>query len=286
LIKDKLVAMLNKDLADEHAAVLRYMIHSYLEGEDTPIGASLLSRSREEMWHMHWLGTIICRLGGEPNMVPAEYPFDPSSRDSIFKSYVEYEKNLVPHYNGEAQGVDDPHIKRVLEREGWESAMHQEKFQKIRDSLGSEEARALPRGGKDLEPGFTEKLQLIIQDKYMEMIQHIRDSWFFQDQGILPWRLMDFAMTQMKHLAHLSEEVEGSGIEPPLEVKAIKKKAFFGLALKNMAGVAEDSRKKIQNLMGSPHVKGHRGLNANLDLALKQETYELAEIKDWIVNSK
>ena len=45
--KGELIVMLNKDMAEEHAAILRYLIHSYLEGEDTPLGASFLSRSRE-----------------------------------------------------------------------------------------------------------------------------------------------------------------------------------------------------------------------------------------------
>ena len=47
--KSELIEMLNKDIAEEHAAIIRYLTHSYLEGEDTPIGAGLLSRSREEM---------------------------------------------------------------------------------------------------------------------------------------------------------------------------------------------------------------------------------------------
>jgi hypothetical protein len=42
----ELIAMLNKDMADEHAAILRYVVHGYLEGEDTPLGASLLSRAK------------------------------------------------------------------------------------------------------------------------------------------------------------------------------------------------------------------------------------------------
>lgn len=277
--------MLNKDLADEHAAVLRYLIHSYLEGEDTPVGSSLLSRSREEMWHMHWLGMIIAGLGGEPNMVPAEYPFDPTNRDSIFKSYVEYEEKLVPHYNREAGSVDDPHIKRVLQREGWESSIHAEKFQKIRNKLSPDMANGLPAGGKDLPSAFIERLQLNIQNKYMKMIQHIRDSWFFQEQGILPWQLMDFAMTEMKHFAHIAEEVGGSGKEPHLEVKGLKKKAFLGLALKNILSLSEDSRKKIQNLKNLPETKKHPGLVTNLELALKQETYELEEIREWIKRS-
>ena len=120
----ELIQMLNKDLADEHAAIIRYVVHSYLEGEDSPLGAGLLSRAREEMWHMHWLGMIIGQLGGEPNMKPAPYPFDPTNRKTIFQSYVIYEEKLIPHYMKEAEKVDDPHIKRVLEREAWESEMH------------------------------------------------------------------------------------------------------------------------------------------------------------------
>ena len=69
--KQQLIAMLNRDLTDEHAAIIRYLVHGYLEGEDTPLGAGLLSRAREEMWHFHWLGMIIGQLGGEPDLKPA-----------------------------------------------------------------------------------------------------------------------------------------------------------------------------------------------------------------------
>ena len=72
--KQALIDMLNRDLADEHAAIIRYLVHGYMEGEDTPLGSSLISISREEMWHMHWLGMIIGELGGEPNFKPAPYP--------------------------------------------------------------------------------------------------------------------------------------------------------------------------------------------------------------------
>ncbi len=121
---EKLIKMLNRDLADEHAAIIRYLVHSYLEGEDSTIGAGLLSRTREEMWHMHWLGMIIGRLGGEPDLTPAPYPYDPTNRKTIFRSYVAYENKLIPHYLKEADLMDDPHIKRVLQREAWESEMH------------------------------------------------------------------------------------------------------------------------------------------------------------------
>jgi bacterioferritin len=166
--KSKLIDLLKKDLKDEHAAVIRYLVHGWLEGEDTPLGANLLSRSREEMWHMHWLGMIIGQLGGEPDLTPAPYPYDPTNRATIFKSYVDYEEKLIPHYNGEADLVDDPHIKRVLQREAWESAIHARKFQRILDKLSREEANGVPGGERKLPMEFLDMLQKEVTKNIMK----------------------------------------------------------------------------------------------------------------------
>ena len=163
--KEALIGMLNKDMGDEHAAIIRYLVHGWLEGEDTPLGASLISISREEMWHMHWLGMVVGELGGEPNFTPEPYPFDPTNRATILKSYVEYEEKLVPHYHGEADKVDDPHIKRVLHREAWESALHARKFQRKLDKLSPEEAAGLAGGACELPQDFLDKIQAEVTSK-------------------------------------------------------------------------------------------------------------------------
>ncbi|MGA1869535.1 MAG: ferritin-like domain-containing protein [bacterium] len=178
----KLIDMLNKDMAEEHAAILRYLVHGYMEGEDTPLGASLISICREEMWHMHWLGMIIGDLGGEPNFTPAPYPFDPTNRETILNSYIKYEKNLIPHYNGEADQVDDPHIKRVLQREAWESEGHARKFERKLNKLTQEERAGLPGEEGTLPKEFLDQLQAEVTSKYTEMLQHIRTSWHFQEK--------------------------------------------------------------------------------------------------------
>ncbi|MFN2359364.1 MAG: ferritin-like domain-containing protein, partial [Desulfotignum sp.] len=162
----KLISMLNKDMAEEHAAIIRYLVHSYLEGEDTPLGAKLLSRSREEMWHMNWLGMVVGELGGEPNLDPAPYPYDPTNRATIFKSYVDYEKSLVPHYNAEAEKVDNPHIKRVLQREALESAMHAKKFERMLTKLDKKEAEGLPGQENELPDDYVQKFQSLVEYKY------------------------------------------------------------------------------------------------------------------------
>ena len=280
--KKELIDLLNRDLGDEHAAILRYVIHGYLEGEDTPIGASLLSRSREEMWHMHWLGMAIGHLGGEPNLKPAPYPYDPTNRTTIFKSYVAYEEKLIPHYNGEADRVDDLHIKRVLQREAWESAIHAKKFQRLLNKLSQEQAKGAPGGEAGLPKAFLETLQNEIAAKYTEMLQHIRYSWVFQKDGVLGWQLMDQAMEKMKHLAHFAEDVAGNGFDPRFEAAKVDMSKALGQALQKALEDVQGGLARHEKLQKDGEAQKHGGFVINLDLDVQQEEYQAAEIKDWM----
>ena len=279
--KNELIALLNKDLADEHAAIIRYLVHGWLEGEDTPIGASLLSRSREEMWHMHWLGMIIGKLGSEPNFTPAPYPYDPTNRATIFKSYVEYEEKLVPHYNAEADMVDDdPHIKRVLQREAWESAIHARKFQRILGKLRPEEAAGVPGGRPELPKEFLDMLQEEVTGKYNEMLCHIRHSWVFQKEAIFAWQLMDQAMEKMKQIAHFAEDIGGNGIPPHLKPGHIDKNKTISKAMKKVLKDVKTAQDRHTKLSEDSELKKHGGLVINLDLTLQQEQYQAEELED------
>jgi bacterioferritin len=282
--KQALIDRLNKDLADEHAAIIRYLVHGYMEGEDTPLGASLVSISREEMWHFHWLGMIIGKLGGEPNFTPAPYPYDPTSRATILRSYIEYEEKLIPHYGGEAEKVDDPHIRRVLEREAWESAIHARKFQRKLDKLSPEEAAGLPGGETELPEELLDKLQAEVTSKYTEMLQHLRTSWVFQKDEIMGWKIMDQAMEKMKHLAHFAEDIAENGIAPKLKPGEIDRSNAIGLALKKALEDVHKARERHLKLREDSEVRKHSGLVINLDLTVQQEEYQGAELEDWKKN--
>ena len=279
---EKLIQMLNRDIADEHAAIIRYLVHSYLEGEDTPLGAGLLSRAREEMWHMHWLGMIIGKLGGEPDLNPAPYPYDPTSRKTIFKSYVAYEEKLIPHYMKEAEQMTDPHIRRVLEREAWESQTHAQKFQRTHDKLTPEQADTLPGEADELPAAFVEKFQNVVEVKYTQMLQALRNAWVFQNENITGWQIMDFSFTKMKQLAHMAEEVAENGMEPRLKKGHIMTGAAVSAALKNALESVRETRNLHLGIKNDPEAQKHAGLLINLDLSLKQEDYEAAEIEGWM----
>jgi bacterioferritin len=278
----ELIAMLNRDFTDEHAAIIRYLVHAYQEGEDTPMGASLLSRSREEMWHMHWLGMIICRLGGEPDLKPAPYPYDPTSRATILKSYVEYEEKLIPHYNAEADKVDDAHIRRVLRREAWESATHARRFERLLGKLSPEDAQSpVPAGDNELPADFMEKLQVELAGKYNEMLQHIRYSWTLQDEGMRGWQLMDQSIEKMKHLALFAEAVAEDGAVPRLKLGEIDKSRAIGVALQKALEDVKASYARHLKLKDDAEFGKHGGLVMKMDLTLDQEKYQAEEIEDW-----
>jgi len=274
--------MLNRDLTDEHAAVVRYLIHAYQEGEDTPMGASLLSRSREEMWHMHWLGMIIGELGGEPDFTVAPYPFDPSSRATILRSYVAYEEKLIPHYNGEAERVDSPHIRRVLQREAWESAIHARRFQRLLDKLKPEDAEGLPGGDNELPADFMEKLQDELAKKYTQMLQHIRMSWVFQREGVTGWNLMDQAMEKMKHLAMFAEAVAENAVEPRLQQGALDRSMAVADALEKALQDIQAEQQRYRGLREDNEFVKHQGLVIKMDLTFDQCEYQAEEIKTWL----
>jgi bacterioferritin len=280
--KQKLITMLNRDFADEHAATLRYLIHAYQEGEDTPMGASLLSRSREEMWHMHWLGMIICQLGGEPNFKPGPYPFDPTSRATILKSYIEYEGKLIPHYNEEAERIKNPHIKRVLRREAWESAIHARRFQRLLDKLSPKDAKGLPTGANELPKAFMDRLQKELASKYNEMLQHIRMSWTFQKKGMSGWNLMDQSMEKMKQLAIFAEAIAEDGSMPGFKLSKIDRSQAIGSALQKALEDVQNSHKRHIKLVSTKETKKHSGVVLKLDLAVQQEAYQAEEISDWL----
>ena len=280
--RTEMIEMLNRDLADEHAAIIRYLVHGWLEGEDTPIGASLISRSREEMWHMHWLGMIIGQLGGSFNFKPAPYPYDPTNRATIFRAYVAYEQKLIPHYNREADMVNDPHIKRVLKREAWESAYHAKKFQRILDKLSPDQARTAPGGERELPASFLDVLQKETTGKYHEMLQHIGYAWVLQKKSLSAWNLMDQAMVKMKQLSHFAEDIGGNGVPVTFKPGKIEVTKDFGKSLKKAAGDVLKSHGRHKKLIRDSEFQKHAGLVINLDLTIQQEQYEAEELGDII----
>jgi len=93
---------------------------------------------------------------------------------------------------------------------------------------------------------------------------------------------MDYAITKMKQLAHVAEEVSENGIEPSLKPTAVDlekglTKALIK-ALENMMTSLEDHKK----LRAEQETAKHAGLVINLDLTVQQEAYQIEETQEWV----
>jgi bacterioferritin len=281
--KQALVDMLNKDLADEHISVIRYLIHAYQAGEDTPLGAMLLSMAREEMWHVDWLGDVIGELGVEPNMVPGVYPHDPTSNASLLRSYIAWEENLVALYAEQAEHVDDPEIKRVLMQQSVESAIHKERFAEMLEKLGpeGEEPLAYEETGA-FSPAMLGRLQGEMSEEYKLVLQHLRHAFVFEDEEAVSGKLELTAMRHMKHLSHFAEELAESGREPQFTPPALDMSGDIESALQADVKLTQEARDRFVQLSQDAELAEHRGLKIEVDHMVNQEAFLEATVEELL----
>jgi bacterioferritin len=279
--KQALIDMLNADLRDEHASVIRYLIHAYQVGEDTSLGAMLLSMAREEMWHMDWLADAIGEMGAEPDMAPGVYPHDPTSNASLLRSYIEWEDGLVKAYAGQAERVSDPEIKRILTQQSKESAIHSQRFASALEKLGAEgEERLVYEDSGDFSPNMVRRLQDEMTDEYKLVLQHLRHAFVFEHDHPELGELELVAMRHMKHLSHFAEELAESGHEPQFELPDLDMSQSADVALQSNLELTEEAQARFINLSQEPELAEHPGLKLEVENMVIQEEFLTATINE------
>lgn len=283
--RQELIDMLNKDFADEHISIIRYLTHAYEEGEDTPLGAMLLAMAREEMWHTDWLGDVLGELGAEPNMIPGVYPYDPLSNATLLRSYIAWEENLVEEYARQAELVDDPEIKRVLMQQSVESEIHKRRFADMLEKLG--EAANEPRHFRDtgeFSPPMLDRLQREMTDEYKLVIQHLRDAFKFEDAPSVSSELELTAMRHMKHLSHFAESLAEAGHMPQFIPPKVTRTDDIKEALENNLALTEHAQARFEALLQEEELAEHSGLQIEVKQMINQEAF-LAETLEELIES-
>ncbi|MBN1642533.1 MAG: ferritin-like domain-containing protein [Anaerolineae bacterium] len=265
--RQALIDMLNVDLADEHASVIRYLVHAYQVGESTPFGADLLATAREEMWHMDWIGDVLGELGAEPQMAQGDYPHDPTSNGSLLRSYIAWEKNLIQVYKDQAAKVDDPEIKRMLLQQSQESLTHQRRFEQWLEKLGPAAEEPFTYGE---EAGFSPDMLAYFQQEtdehYRIVLQHLRHAFVFEDQACpVSGELELSAMRHMKHLSHFAEELTESGQALRFEYPGVDMSTDVMPALKSDLDLTLAARERFAQLAANPELAEHAGLKNEVE---------------------
>ena len=264
--RDRFVEMLNQDLADEHASILRYLIHAYQVGEDTPLGQMLLSTAREEMWHMNWLGDELGELGVEPRMDKGYYPFDGTSNASLLRSYVAWEANLIKLYEEQADQVESKELKRILRQLGWESVTHLRRFEAWLEKLGSEGEEPFEEEAAGFTPDMLARFQREMGAQYKLVLQHLRHAFVFEEPHPPVGSELELtAMRHMKHLSHFAEELAESGEDLPFDFPGVDMSRELEPALKSDLELTEEARDRFIMFSQDPELSEHEGLRIELD---------------------
>lgn len=276
--KEELIDMLNQDLADEHASIIRYLIHAYQVGEDTPFGTMLMNTAREEMWHTDWLGDAIGELGAEPRMEKGVYPYDATSEASILRSYMDWETRLVQMYQEQAEQVEDREISRMLLQEGLESETHRRRFEDWLERLGPAAEEPFEFGEESgFSPEMLDRFQDETTDHYKLVLQELRHAFVLEEESCPVGSEIELsAMRHMKHMSHFAEGLAESGREPQFEYPGIDLSREVMPALASDLELTEAARERFVQLNQDPELADHKALKTEVEnMILRNELLAL-----------
>jgi len=213
--KDDVIAMLNEDMRGEHMAIVQYLLHAYAmpEGE---IPAEIEAIARDEMRHYDWLADAIVELGGTPTIERAPVRRAQTHADNM-RLDVAAEEDAIALYEQHIAAIDDPKIKRTLERIVHDEKAHLEIFKKFIgkvSALAAEEAKEGEAAPPD--PVALDVLDKGIRHEYTVILQYLWHSFVTPDCEISRELEMQ-AINEMQHLGWLAEEMAGMG--GPVEIE-------------------------------------------------------------------
>ncbi len=210
--KDKIIALLNKDLQDEHGAIIQYLNHAYAMGEGE-MACEIEALARDEMRHLDWLAETVAELGGTPSLERGTMLMSGESVADWMGNNVLLEKGAINQYQEHAKLIDDPKIKRLLERILSDEESHHGSFEHFVE-------KAQKKGMKDIRGSRQDKttrtLNWGVEHEYTVILQYLLHSYMTPNKEAQE-QLADQAINEMQHLGWLAEEIVGSGGNPKIE---------------------------------------------------------------------
>ena len=210
--KNKINELLNQDLEGEHAAIIQYLTHAYSMGEGE-VACEIEAVVREEMRHLDWLAETIVELGGTPTLNRGMMRLEGKSVTDWMRNDVLQEKDAITTYREHIQTIDDPKIKRLLERILSDEQSHHNQFESFTEEV-KEEKMADLRGS--LINRDTQNINWGIEHEYTVVLQYMFQSYLTQNMEAKK-QFEDQAINEMQHLGWLSEKMVGMKGTPRIE---------------------------------------------------------------------
>jgi len=210
--KDKIIALLNQDLEGEHAAIIQYLTHAYAMGEGE-MACEIEAIAREEMRHLDWLAETIVESGSTPSLERGKMRMEGKAVADWMRNDVLLEEDGISLYREHIKSIDDPKIKRLLERILSDEESHHGDFQHFVDKAQKEGTKDV-RGSR--QDSVTQILNWGIEHEYTVILQYLLHSYLTPNKEV-KCQMEDQAINEMQHLGWLAEEMVDSGGNPRIE---------------------------------------------------------------------
>ena len=210
--KEKIIALLNQDLAGEHGAIIQYLNHAYAMGEGE-MACEIEAIAREEMRHLDWLAEAIVELGGVPSLKRGNMRMSGDAVADWMKNNVLLEEDGIYQYKEHIKAIEDPKIKRLLQRILSDEESHHGDFQHFVE-------KAQKKGTKDVrgsrQDSITKTLNWGIEHEYTVILQYLLHSYITPNEEVKE-EMQDQAINEMQHLGWLAEAMVDGGANPRIE---------------------------------------------------------------------
>ncbi len=214
---EQIIELLNLDLQDEHGAIIQYLTHAYSMGEGE-VACEIEAIARDEMRHLDWLAETIVELGGKPSLTRGTMDMTGKTVPDWMGNDVGLEKGAIDQYREHIARIDDPTIKRLLERIMADEMAHQAKFVHFVDKVKREGLTDI-RGDRSDKVANT--LNWGVEHEYTVILQYMFQSYLTRNAEAKK-QLEDQAINEMQHLGWLAEELVDSGGRPRIEHTEVK----------------------------------------------------------------
>ncbi|MFC1932763.1 ferritin-like domain-containing protein [Chloroflexota bacterium] len=210
--KDRIIALLNQDLEGEHGAIIQYLTNAYAMGEGE-MTCEIEAIAREEMRHLDWLAEAIVELGGTPSLKRGEMRMSGESVADWMQNGVLLEEDAMGPYLEHIKAIDDPKIKRLLQRILSDEESHHGDFEHFVEKARKEKAKDL-RGSQ--AGRVVETLNWGIEHEYTVILQYLFQSYMTTNEEAKE-ELQDQAINEMQHLGWLAEKIVDISGNPRIE---------------------------------------------------------------------
>jgi len=210
--KKKILELLNKDLQDEHGAIIQYLTHAYGMGEGE-MACEVEATARDEMRHLDWLAETIVELGGAPSLERGTMRMGGTRVSEWMQNNVLLENGAIKQYQEHIGLIDDPKIKRLLQRILSDEQAHHGSFVHFVEKAEREKAKDI-RGSR--QDKTARVLNWGIEHEYTVILQYLLHSYLSKSEEAKE-QLADQAINEMQHLGWLAEELASGGGNPKIE---------------------------------------------------------------------